>query len=122
MNDPVDLAIVGAGPAGIEAAIVAARAGLEVVLIDLARQPGGQYFKQLPVEFQYEDASKLHQKSEKRLRALENANVRIMTETLVWGIFQDVRAGEWSLALYGQHRPTLLNTRALILATGAYER
>ena len=35
-----DLAIVGAGPAGSAAAYHAARAGLEVVLVDMADVPG----------------------------------------------------------------------------------
>ena len=40
-----DLAIVGAGPAGLAAATTAADAGLRVVLIDAAGRPGGQYFR-----------------------------------------------------------------------------
>lgn len=39
MSGPVDLAIVGAGPAGAAAAITAARAGLEVVVVDKATFP-----------------------------------------------------------------------------------
>ncbi|HKE50237.1 MAG TPA: FAD/NAD(P)-binding oxidoreductase, partial [Actinomycetes bacterium] len=41
-----DLAVVGAGPAGLAAATTAARAGLQVVLIDAAGREGGQYFRQ----------------------------------------------------------------------------
>ncbi len=40
-----ELAVVGAGPAGLAAATAAARAGLAVTLIDAARQPGGQYWR-----------------------------------------------------------------------------
>lgn len=36
-----DLLIVGAGPAGMSAAIVAARAGLKVVVVDEQPTPGG---------------------------------------------------------------------------------
>lgn len=43
-----DLAVVGAGPAGLAAATTAAGAGLRVVLIDAAGRPGGQYFRQSP--------------------------------------------------------------------------
>jgi NADP-dependent aldehyde dehydrogenase len=42
---PVDLAVVGAGPAGLAAATTAAEAGLSVVVIDSNLQPGGQYWR-----------------------------------------------------------------------------
>ncbi|MEU7348484.1 FAD/NAD(P)-binding oxidoreductase [Streptomyces bacillaris] len=41
-----DLAVVGAGPAGLAAAVTAADGGLRVVLIDASERPGGQYFRQ----------------------------------------------------------------------------
>ncbi len=42
-----DVAIIGAGPAGLSAAIECARAGAQVVLIDENDKPGGQLFKQI---------------------------------------------------------------------------
>ena len=47
---PVELAIVGAGPAGLAAAAEASDLGVPVTLIDLFPRPGGQYFKQTPPE------------------------------------------------------------------------
>jgi NADPH-dependent 2,4-dienoyl-CoA reductase/sulfur reductase-like enzyme len=43
-----DLAVVGAGPAGLAAAGEAAAHGLSVVVLDDNARPGGQYFRQLP--------------------------------------------------------------------------
>ncbi|WP_125614020.1 FAD-dependent oxidoreductase [Specibacter cremeus] len=40
-----DVAIVGAGPAGLSAAVHAADAGLNVALVDAGTQPGGQYWR-----------------------------------------------------------------------------
>ncbi|RAN78791.1 hypothetical protein B5P43_16485 [Bacillus sp. SRB_336] len=40
-----DVAVVGAGPAGLAAAVHAADAGLSVVLVDAGTQPGGQYWR-----------------------------------------------------------------------------
>ena len=42
-----DLIIVGAGPAGLSAAIAAAKKGLNVVVFDENEKPGGQLFKQI---------------------------------------------------------------------------
>ena len=41
----VDLAIVGAGPAGMAAAMLASELGLDVMLIDEADAPGGQIYR-----------------------------------------------------------------------------
>lgn len=40
-----DVAVVGAGPAGLAAAVHAAEAGLSVVLLDAGTQPGGQFWR-----------------------------------------------------------------------------
>ncbi|WP_305144519.1 NAD(P)/FAD-dependent oxidoreductase [Arthrobacter sp. SDTb3-6] len=44
-----DVAVVGAGPAGLAAAVHAADAGLSVALVDAGAQPGGQFWRH-PVE------------------------------------------------------------------------
>jgi NADPH-dependent 2,4-dienoyl-CoA reductase/sulfur reductase-like enzyme len=41
----VDIAVIGAGPAGLAAAVMAAAAGPRVALIDAAPRPGGQYYR-----------------------------------------------------------------------------
>ncbi len=41
-----DIAIVGAGPAGLSAAITAAKTGAEIMVVDENLAPGGQLFKQ----------------------------------------------------------------------------
>jgi len=47
----VEVAIVGGGPAGLTAALEAAQAGAQVVLIDELSTPGGQFYKQVPDAF-----------------------------------------------------------------------
>jgi NADP-dependent aldehyde dehydrogenase len=44
-SSQTDLAVVGAGPAGLAAAVAAADAGLSVTVVDAGRQPGGQYWR-----------------------------------------------------------------------------
>ncbi len=42
MTETVDLAVIGAGPAGMAAATLAAEHGLDVVVYDDNAEPGGQ--------------------------------------------------------------------------------
>ena len=51
MIETYELAVIGAGPAGLEAAITAAEAGVKTVLIDHYPQAGGQYYMPLPTAF-----------------------------------------------------------------------
>ena len=44
--EQTDIAIIGAGPAGVAAAVTAARAGAQVTLLDESPRAGGQYYKQ----------------------------------------------------------------------------
>ena len=46
-----DLAVVGAGPAGVEAAVAAAGYGLDVVLLDELPSAGGQVYRAVPAAF-----------------------------------------------------------------------
>jgi NADPH-dependent 2,4-dienoyl-CoA reductase/sulfur reductase-like enzyme len=123
VNQPVDLAVVGAGPAGLEAALIAAEAAATVTLIDGYPRPGGQYFKQLPTSFTG-NAAGLHQsEGAALLQRLDAANIQLLTDTVVWGAFPAPdHPGGWLLTLYGPAAPPRLQARALILATGTYDR
>ncbi|MGO7984149.1 FAD-dependent oxidoreductase, partial [Rhizobium johnstonii] len=46
-----DLAVIGAGPAGLAAALTAVEQGVSVIVIDEQRSPGGQIFRRTPEEF-----------------------------------------------------------------------
>lgn len=48
-SDRVDLAIVGAGPAGMSAAVLAAELGLSVALLDEQAVPGGQIYRHVGI-------------------------------------------------------------------------
>lgn len=45
LPDLADVAVIGAGPAGLSAAVAAAEHGLHVVLIDAGAQTGGQFWR-----------------------------------------------------------------------------
>lgn len=115
MNEQAELAVVGAGPAGIAAALAAAEAGVATVLLDAQGRPGGQYGRASA-------AADENVAQDGILRQLADSPVQVMTDTVVWGAFPTEDGAAWELALYGPRAPARLTARTLILATGAYDR
>lgn len=114
-----DVLVVGGGPAGLAAARVAAAAGLDVLVVDERRKPGGQYFKQPAEGFRIDESRVDAQFAEgmRLLRAAREAGAKIVSNATVWGAFApDV------IAAVIEGRTQLIRARRLILATGAYER
>ena len=90
--------VVGAGPAGVNAALTAAKAGKDVLLIDSAPRIGGQYHRQ---SFRAKEIRIAHDR------------VRHLPDTTVWAIEGN------RLHLTGSR---VVTASKLILATGAYDR
>ncbi len=114
-----EIAVVGAGAAGLTAAVEAARVGARVTLIDENTRPGGQLFKQIHKFF----GSQAHragirgvQIGEDLLREARDAGVEIRLNTAVYGLFADKR-----LALVCGDHTEELQAKTVILATGANE-
>ena len=112
-----DLLVVGAGPAGLSAAIAAAEAGASVIALDERDAPGGQFHK--PLAPSHADAApdaQFREGQAVRQRALA-AGVKIETGATVWGAFgaNEVAAVVGGIAI--TFRP-----RRLVLAPGAHER
>lgn len=117
MSKTCDLAIIGAGPAGMAAAIEAAHLGIKPILIDSAPLPGGQVYRQTPPEFEGTHPSE----GTALLDNLEQAKIQTVHDTTVWGIFPE--DAEHMLCLYGPNDvPRRLLAQQVILAPGAYER
>ncbi|MFF9300807.1 NAD(P)/FAD-dependent oxidoreductase [Streptomyces sp. NPDC014764] len=119
-----DLAVIGAGPAGIAAALAAARRGIRVALVDAAPGPGGQYFRQPAPGLDTEGAVPRHgPRTWTRLRdALAASTVDVRPEHHVWCVERE-SAGLTVHALLGpeQRESVELRADAVLLATGGYE-
>jgi NADPH-dependent 2,4-dienoyl-CoA reductase/sulfur reductase-like enzyme len=117
MAEQVEISVVGAGPGGLTAALAAAEAGAQVTLIDAYQRPGGQYFRQGAAELRIRDSSRHQREGQALWQRVEEAGVRFLPETVVWGAFETNL-----LALHGPPAPAVLQAQAIILATGACDR
>jgi NADPH-dependent 2,4-dienoyl-CoA reductase/sulfur reductase-like enzyme len=119
-TNSTSLTVIGAGPAGMRAAQVAAEAGVEVTLIDNNPLPGGQYYRQSPETFQFQhrnDQFSGRKDAERVFAHFPHEKIRTFYSTSVWGVFD-----QRTLALENGKESYLLPTNKIILATGAYDR
>jgi thioredoxin reductase len=130
MPGPHDVAVVGAGPAGLAAAVEAAEAGLAVALIDTAGQPGGQYWRHYDETHpRPDDHIGRHGWStftglRERLYALrDTGRIHYLPGHQVWLTTRD-ETGAFTLQVTGvvTHSERSLVARALILCAGGYDR
>ncbi len=135
-----DLAVVGAGPAGLAAAVAAAEQGLRVALVDAATQPGGQFWRHpdesVPVadEGRGQHLWRRFADLRRRLHALEvptreGGRIDRIAGNQVWFIEPDGSSGSYTLHLSptdaGATQPTApgrVRAAALVLCPGGYDR
>lgn len=110
MSMTADIVIIGAGPAGLSAALAAAPSGASIVILDDNPLPGGQIWRDGP------NAHLPRAATELRERVAACANIRIHNGTRVVAL-----AGERGLLLEDFERGWRLDYRKLILCTGARE-
>jgi len=115
--DRIDFAVIGAGPAGMAAATLAAELGLDTLLIDEQDAPGGQIYRAIegadddsPLGGDYLAGRLLVDEFRESVAAYRPA-------ATVWHIDPD---GTVSLVSAGGSEA--IRARRILLATGAYER
>jgi heterotetrameric sarcosine oxidase alpha subunit len=118
-----DVLVVGAGPAGLQAALTVAKAGLEVWLVEQDCELGGDLLNQAN--------AKNEKKRLELIAALELANVKIMTRTTAFGLYDNSTAGLLERVTdhmanapgyMPRQRFWTLRAKHTIVATGALER
>ncbi|WP_438484451.1 NAD(P)/FAD-dependent oxidoreductase [Streptomyces sp. S186] len=137
-SEPYDLAVIGAGSAGLAGAVAAAELGLSVALLDTAAQTGGQFYRTPAPALGAVRPEALHHDwsayTDLR-RRLAHSEVRHLPGHHVWSVTKDDAEGAgdgagdglWAVhavtgADGGGERPVRVRARAVLLATGAYER
>lgn len=106
-----DVAVVGAGPAGVAAAQAAAAQGRSVCLLDESFRPGGQIWRHRP--------GAAPPAARRLLEALAASGAEVRSGVSVFDGWRE--DGAWRLAASGPGGRQDLAARALVLACGARE-
>jgi NADPH-dependent 2,4-dienoyl-CoA reductase/sulfur reductase-like enzyme len=114
-----DVAVIGAGPAGMAAAIAMSAAGLSVLVIDEQATPGGQVHRAIE--------ARQHESDDDRDGAALTAAFRgcaaiYWPETVVWQVEKSSDELLFSLYLNRSDTTRRVGARRLVIATGAIER
>ena len=121
MNASYELAVIGAGPAGIEAAISACEAGVKTILIDQFPQAGGQYYKPLPAAYKPVRKTGTEKEGDELANRLAKLPITQLFNALTWGIFKEENGEGFQVTLYGGDAPSQIHALRLVLANGAYD-
>ena len=113
-----DIVVVGAGPAGLAAAIEAAKRGARTLVVDENNKPGGQLFKQIHKFFgshEHRAGVRGYDIGRQLLDEAAECGVEVWLDAVVHGLF-DAR-----LAVLREGRQVTVAAGRIILATGASE-
>lgn len=119
-----DILVIGAGPAGLAAAIASAEQGMEVLLADRESRPGGILKQCIHDGFgviRYEEKLTGPEYAWRDVEAARAIGLEVLSDTFVLDLKQS--ADGFSLLLQNPlHGAFRVNTKALVAATGCRER
>src|SRR5262245_17114703 len=117
-----EVVVVGAGPAGLAAAVSAADSGADVVVVDAGSAPGGQYLRQPSGVSPAPAADHDGAAGVAFARALAHPRVRILSDHQVWACGLDHGRPVLQVTDTAGDADLELRSGAVVLAPGAYDR
>ena len=122
MGEKIDLVIVGAGPAGMAAAVEAAGHKLSVLVLDEQPEEGGQIYRSVSTTERLRPESYTllgddYQKGKKLQFSFQQTGVKYLSNAIVWNIEPDMTVNY----LHNGSTHQVAASR-LLIATGAQER
>lgn len=126
-RETYDVAIIGAGPAGLAAAEELSGHGLQIVIVDEQENAGGQIYRHVPESIRSRANSVGKSAWIKRIR--EKTDLHWIQGSVVWSITPVDEGGDISVAhgeqegyrIYLENHPSI-RTRRVLIASGAYDR
>lgn len=119
-----EVLVIGGGPAGLSAAIAAAKAGAQVLLVESNEKAGGQLAKQTHKFF----GSKEHRAgirgitiAEDLIKECKDLGVEMMFDSLVAGIYAEKTVAIDVKESLTEHKFIRVQAEKIIIATGASE-
>ena len=131
MNEAAELAIVGAGPAGMSAAIVAREHGIDTLVLDEQAAPGGQIYRNVEtVTAERPNTARVlgedYVAGAAIARAFRECGARYSPRTSVWEVSTVARradeAAPLELGILQGGVARLVRAHCVIVAAGARER
>src|SRR6188768_2574025 len=117
---PFDVAVIGAGPAGLAAAGSAVAAGAQVALVDMAPRPGGQYWRHRDGDHgaRHPAWPACHAQRAGVDAARAAGSLTSFAGTQVWHV--ERTADGFAIHALADGAGIVVRSRTLVVATGAY--
>lgn len=119
-----ELVVIGGGPAGLSAAIEAAKYGAEVLLLDENRKAGGQLFKQIHKFFgssEQRSGTRGIDIGRELLAEADESGVEVWLNTTAIGLFKEKKIAAVKKIGIEEEKLDKIEAKKIIIATGAAE-